>query len=118
GHLAGGLGLPAFPQGRNQVEAFIPVARISDMLLNPGQEFDFNGGRYVFPDIRLVYWAGGNPFHHHQHLGRLRRAFSKPDTLVVHDPFWTAAARNADIVIPSTMTLERNDIGGSHNDAY
>ena len=26
------------------------------------------------PDIRVVYWAGGNPFHHHQDLNRLRRA--------------------------------------------
>ena len=23
----------------------------------------------TYPDIRLVYWAGGNPFHHHQDLG-------------------------------------------------
>jgi biotin/methionine sulfoxide reductase len=118
GHLPNGLGLPGFSQGRNPVESFIPVARISDMLLNPGEPFDYNGGRYSYPDIRLVYWSGGNPFHHHQHLGRLRRAFSRPDTIVVHDPFWTAAARHADIVIPCTMTLERNDIGGSHNDAY
>jgi biotin/methionine sulfoxide reductase len=118
GHLPSGLGLPGFQQGRNPVESFIPVARISDMLLNTGQTFDYNGGRYVYPDIRLVYWSGGNPFHHHQHISRLRRAFGKPDTVVVHDPFWTAAARHADIVIPSTMTLERNDIGGSHNDIY
>ena len=41
------------------------------------------------PDIRLVYWAGGNPFHHHQDLNRLRRAFARPDTVVVHEPFWT-----------------------------
>ena len=26
-----------------------------------------------YPDIRLVYWAGGNPFHHHQDLNRLVR---------------------------------------------
>ena len=26
----------ALPQGRNRVGAFIPVARIADMLLNPG----------------------------------------------------------------------------------
>ena len=30
--------------------------------------------RCALPDIRLVYWAGGNPFHHHQDLNRLRRA--------------------------------------------
>lgn len=112
------IGLPNFGQGTNPVPSFIPVARISDMLLNPGATFDYNGGRHTYPEIHLVYWCGGNPFHHHQHLGRLRRALATIDTFVVHDPFWTAAARNADIVIPSTMTLERNDIGGSHNDAY
>jgi len=26
---------------------------------------------YRYPDIRLVFWAGGNPFHHHQDLNRL-----------------------------------------------
>ena len=25
----------------------------------------------TYPDIQLVYWAGGNPFHHHQDLNRL-----------------------------------------------
>ena len=29
----------------------------------------------ALPRLRLVYWAGGNPFHHHQDLARLRRAF-------------------------------------------
>ena len=64
-----------------------------------------------YPDIRLVYWAGGNPFHHHQDLSRLRRAFGRPDTIVVHEPYWTATARHADIVLPVTTTLEREDIG-------
>ena len=68
------VGLPALPQGRNRVDAFIPVARISDMLLHPGETFDYDGRRLTYPRIRMVYWCGGNPFHHHQDLGRLRRA--------------------------------------------
>ncbi len=110
------VGMPALPQGRNRVDAFIPVARISDMLLHPGEMFDYDGRRLVYPSIKLVYWCGGNPFHHHQDLGRLRRALARPETIVVHDPFWTSMARHADIVLPSTMTLERNDIGGSLHD--
>ena len=92
------------------------MARISDMLLNPGSSYRYNGQTRTYPDIRLVYWAGGNPFHHHQDLNRLRRAFAQVDTLVVHELAWTATARHADIVLPCTMTLEREDIGASSND--
>ena len=108
---------PTLMQGYNGVKDFIPVARISDMLLNPGGEYRYNGRTQHYPDIRLVYWAGGNPFHHHQDLNRLRTAFARLDTLVVHELAWTATARHADIVLPCTMTLEREDIGASSNDA-
>ncbi len=108
--------LPTFSQGVNPVSDFIPVAAISDLLLSPGEEFDYDGRRLTYPDIRLVYWAGGNPFHHHQDLPRLRRAFARPDTIVVHDPYWTPMARSADIVVPSTTSLERNDLSCTRND--
>ncbi len=107
---------PTLQQGRNGVADFIPVARIADMLLNPGTTYRYNGETRTYPDIRLVYWAGGNPFHHHQDLNRLRKAFAQLDTLVVHELAWTATARHADIVLPATMTLEREDIGYSTND--
>lgn len=106
----------ALPQGSNGVKAFIPVARIADMLLHPGEPFDYNGQRLAYPHCRLAYWAGGNPFHHHQDLNRLRRAFRRLDTLVVHEIAWTATARHADIVLPCTMTLEREDIGAAPTD--
>ncbi|WP_237572473.1 molybdopterin guanine dinucleotide-containing S/N-oxide reductase [Mycolicibacterium lacusdiani] len=108
--------LPALPQGLNPVRSFIPVAAVSDMLLHPGEPFDFNGLRLTYPDIRLVYWAGGNPFHHHQDIPRLRRALGRPDTIVVHEPYWTAMAKHADVVVPSTTAYEREDFSGSRND--
>ncbi|HEX5165676.1 MAG TPA: molybdopterin-dependent oxidoreductase, partial [Thermomicrobiales bacterium] len=37
-----GLKLPTFGQGRNPVDSFIPVARIADMLHNPGAPFDYD----------------------------------------------------------------------------
>lgn len=112
------IGLPVLPQRKNRQPAFIPVARVSDMLLHPGEPFDFDGQRLTYPEIRLVYWVGGNPFHHHQDLGRLRGALARPETIVVHDAYWTPMARHADVVLPATVTLERNDIGGSGNDPY
>ncbi|MCI2423350.1 molybdopterin-dependent oxidoreductase [Saccharopolyspora sp. K220] len=108
--------LPTLPQGVNPVREFIPVARVADMLLHPGEEYDYDGERRRYPDIRLVYWAGGNPFHHHQDLARLTEAFRRPDTVIVHEPFWTATARHADIVFPATTTLERNDLGCAKED--
>ncbi len=106
----------ALPQGMNGVKTFIPVARIVDMLLNPGQPYDYNGQRLTYPDIRLAYWAGGNPFHHHQDLQRLAQGFRRLDTFIVHEIAWTATARHADIVLPCTMTLEREDIGAAATD--
>lgn len=108
--------LPAVPQGHNPVGDFIPVARIADMLLNPGASYRFNGRTHTYPHIKLVYWCGGNPFHHHQDLARLRSAFQRPDTVVVHDPFWTATAQHADIVLPATMSVERNDFAAGKNE--
>ncbi|MEE2033915.1 molybdopterin-dependent oxidoreductase, partial [Rhodococcus chondri] len=109
--------LPTLFQGNNPVDDVIPVAAIADMLLHPGEPYDLDGERRTFPDIRLVYWAGGNPFHHHQDLGRLRRALTRPDTIVVHDPYWTPMAKHADIVVPSTTSLEREDLACTRNDA-
>lgn len=107
---------PALPQGENPVRTFIPVARVADMLLSPGAAFDYKGQRYQYPDVRLVYWAGGNPFHHHQDLNKLVKAFRQPETVVVHEISWTATARHADIVLPVTTPLERNDIGMTRQD--
>ncbi len=109
---------PAMPALANPARLAIPAARIADCLLHAGERYDYDGSSAVYPDIRLVYWAGGNPFHHHQDLNRLRRAWQRPETIVVHEPWWTATARHADIVLPATTSLERNDIGGSRRDRF
>jgi biotin/methionine sulfoxide reductase len=96
----------------------IPVARVSDLLLNPGDTFRFNGETLTYPDTKLIYWAGGNPFHHHQDLNRLREAFRQPEVVIVNENYWTATARHADIVLPATIPLERNDIGGASRERY
>lgn len=109
---------PEVPVPRNPAQLAIPVARITDMLLAPGAEYEFNGARHHYPDVKLIYWAGGNPFHHHQDQNRFRQAWRKPETVIVHESWWTPLARRADIVLPATTSLERCDVGGSTRDPY
>ncbi|MBS9721375.1 molybdopterin-dependent oxidoreductase [Tianweitania sp. BSSL-BM11] len=116
----GGVGLPfnlgkspAISQLVKPINSFIPVARISDMLLNPGGTYTYEGEERTYPDTRLVYWAGGNPYHHHQDLNRLEEAWTRPETIIVQDPMWTATAQRADIILPATTSIERNDLAGN-----
>ncbi|MBH1973798.1 MAG: molybdopterin-dependent oxidoreductase, partial [Rhodobacteraceae bacterium] len=104
---------PYISQLPKAIDSFIPVARISDMLLNPGGTYTYEGETRRYPDTRLVYWAGGNPFHHHQDLNRLSEAWTKPETIIVQDPMFTATAQRADIILPASTSIERNDIAGN-----
>jgi biotin/methionine sulfoxide reductase len=67
------------------------------MLLSSGGPFDDIGVRRRYPDIRFVYWAGGNSFNHHQDMHRLACAACRPETVVVHVQVWTTHAQMADI---------------------
>ncbi len=121
----GGMGVPRrelpavfSPAIRNPAGLAIPVARVTELLERPGEVLQFNGQDITLPDIRMIWWAGGNPFHHHQDLPRLQRAWARAETVVVQEPWWTALARQADIVLPATTTLERNDIASSNRDRF
>jgi len=118
GNQVGRLRFQSLPVGKNPVNSFIPVSRISDMLLQPGTEFNYNGGTYTYPSVEMIYWAGGNPYHHHQNINRLIKGWKKPKCIVVHDSFWTSAARHSDIVLPAATTLERTDVSSSPRDSY
>ena len=100
----------SLPQGNNKIRDFIPVARITDMLEKPNELFQYDGRKLKYPNIKLIYWAGGNPFHHHQDLNRLVKAWQKPKTIIVNEIWWNAQARHADIIFPANTALERNDI--------
>lgn len=106
----------SFSQGDNPVENFVPVAMVADALLCPGQTYDYAGMRMRFPDIRMVWWAGGNPFHHAQDLNRLRKAFQRPETVIVNELNWTSSARHADIVLPVAAAEERMDFAAGKYD--
>ena len=97
--------------GENAVKVQVPYAHgLSDMLLNPGKTIDYNGEKITYPDIQLVYWAGGNPFTHQMDRNRQIKAWQKPETIIVNEPFWTNTAKFADIVLPVNTTFERNDV--------
>ena len=88
------------------------------MLESPGTSFDYNGSKLTYPDIKLIYWAGGNPFHHHQDLNRMIKAWQIPETIISHEWCWNALAKHSDIVLPVTTPLERNDIALAPRDPY
>ncbi|VEJ56582.1 trimethylamine-N-oxide reductase TorA [Pragia fontium] len=98
----------------------IPVARIAECLTSPGKTVDFNGSKVIYPDVKMVYVAGGNPFHQHQDTNNLRQAYQHLETVVVNEPYWTASAKHADIVFPITTSYERNDLemGGDYSQLY
>lgn len=101
---------PTLSLGRNPVATRVPVGVFTDLLLRPGETLDWAGRTITLPDTRLVYSAGGNPFHHNNNLNRLLQGWRRLETVIVHEQFWNPAARFADIVLPATTTLERNDV--------
>jgi trimethylamine-N-oxide reductase (cytochrome c) len=104
-------------QGRNPVTKTVPVVLISEMLNNPGKTFSRDGTSKIFPDTKLIYNAGNNLMSHQQNTNELINALEKVDTVICQDPWWCASSRYADIVFPSTSTLERNDMssGGTYS---
>ncbi|MBB5046582.1 trimethylamine-N-oxide reductase (cytochrome c) [Rhodopseudomonas rhenobacensis] len=119
--MSGGTRKANKPWPKEKGAQSIPVARVVDMLEKPGQTYEHNGEKKIYPDVKLTYWVGGNPFHHHQDRNRMRKAWRKFETVIVQDFQWTASARFADIVLPATTTTERDDIemvGANSKRAY
>ena len=94
----------------NTAKVAFPLARIADVLLNPGKTIDANGAKITYPKIDFIYWVGGNPIVHHQDTNTNIKAWRKPRTIVVNEIYWTPTAKMADIVFPTTTEYERNDI--------
>lgn len=105
-------------QGRNPVKARCPASRISEMLMNPGKEYTRDGAVHKYPAVKLIYNAGNNFMSHQQNTNELLRAMNQHvDTVICQDPWWCASSRFADIVLPATSALERDDIstGGTYS---
>ena len=113
--LPGGLA-----QGKNKVDVNIPASRISEAILNPGKKIKFKGSEMTYPDIKVLYMTGATLLGHHPDTNELIKALRTLDTVIVHEPWWTPMAKMADIVLPATTPLERDDIsyGGSYSQDY
>ena len=109
---------PTISLGPNAIKSVGPAGRTNDLLLRPGEELDFNGTKMKFPDIKLLYSAGGNPFHHNANINRLVRSWQRLDTVIVNEPWWNPAAKHADVVFPATTTMERNDILAAEQQSF
>jgi biotin/methionine sulfoxide reductase len=92
---------PGISQLTRPIDSFIPWRASATCCSIPVTEFTYEGETRTYPDIKLVYWAGGNPYHHHQDLNRLSEAWTRPETIIVQDPMFTATAQRADIVLPA-----------------
>ncbi|MEM8663512.1 MAG: molybdopterin-dependent oxidoreductase, partial [Pseudomonadota bacterium] len=118
GALAAGATAPGgLSQGRNNVVSSCPASRINEMLMNPGGEYTRNGRTLTYPDVRMIYNAGNNFGSHQQDTNELLNAMERVHTVVCQDPWWTAAAQFADIILPATSTVERDEIssGGTYS---
>ncbi len=122
----GGGGMPqsnhpmpvGLSQGRNPVKTRCPASRISEMLMNPGKQYTRDGATHTYPDVHLIYNAGNNFMSHQQDTNELLRAMNKKvRTVICQDPWWCASSRFADIVLPATSALERDDMssGGTYS---
>ncbi len=113
-----GIPRPTLRLGGNPVGVSVPVGRVTDLLLDPGGTLEHDGRVIDLPHTEVIYSAGGNPFHHNLNLNRFLRGWQRPGTVIVHEQWWNPPAKHADIVLPSTTTMERNDIAAADHSRF
>jgi anaerobic dimethyl sulfoxide reductase subunit A len=111
------------PVPPNPFKPTIPIYRWVDCVLSGyaaadgadgGERPDGEGARgdgEPYPARpRAIYLVGGSPLGQHPDSRKTARALERLDFIVAHDQFMNPSARYADVVLPATTFLERNDI--------
>jgi anaerobic selenocysteine-containing dehydrogenase len=70
------------------------------------------------PPIKMIWVNGINVVNQAPDSNRIARAFERVDFKVVVDAFMNDTAQRADLVLPSTLMLEQEDIIGSYMHEY
>ncbi len=99
--------------GGDKVRIAIPASRMSDLINKPGENVTYKGKVIKYPKVEFMLSAGGSPIGHQPNVNELIEAMRKLDTVVVVEPWWTPTAKMADIVLPATTTMERDDVAGA-----
>ncbi len=86
-------------RGNNQS---VPILRWPDAVLE---------GQPRYPDIHVLYSAGGNFLNQGADIRKNIRAFMKADFVVSHEMFMTPTARCSDVILPVKGPLQKEDIG-------
>ncbi len=66
------------------------------------------------PPINMIWVNGSNVVNQAPDFREIVRAFEKVDFKVVVDAFMTDTAERADLILPSTLTFEQEDLVGSY----
>jgi len=92
----------------------VPVPQSNHNMIHTADFYDaiIHGTLKQYPaDCRLLYIAGCNLLNQYLNLNNGIQALSKPDFIVLHELFLTPTAKYADIILPVSHFLERDDIG-------